>query len=158
MNRLEEILTHKEQYVVSGSDKYTIDGTEYRGFTKITFFWEKTYVNQPGRTMSGAMGNLDTLSTFCTPHLIVDYDIMPINDFRAIMKLYNGQTTVGENPRNEFVVKCYDPIYERETENIMYLTTPKTPDYYTEILDDGRMAILGVKNYTIELVGTNRKE
>ena len=156
MNSIELTKTEKEKYVASGIEEFFVDEEKYTAFDNITFFWEKTNVKSPERTNSGAMGDINNMiATFVTPHFTVHYDLMPINDFRRIMKQFIGKTNAGENGKTEFSVTVYDPIYNKVITKRMYLGTPNTPTYWTETLDDGRVCVLGVQNYTLEFIGTN---
>lgn len=148
MTDLEDIINNSDNYVANGMGQYSIDDETYTGYKDYTFIWEKTYVQSPKRTNDGSMGNLnDIYATFVTPHMTVNYSIMTINDYRRIMKQYLE--------KNEFVVTCYDPINDKQTTNKMYFATPSTPTFYYLANDNGEVELLGVQNYTVELIGTN---
>lgn len=152
---LEDIINNKESYAITEEMKsFKIDDITYTGFSIYTFYWQKTYVESPQRADNGSMGNLnEENATFNTPHLIVDYNIMTIDDYR---KLMNQHLT-----KNEFVVTCYDPINNVTAQHKMYLATEQKPDYYisnwTDSEGNEQTSLLGVKNYTVELIGTNNK-
>lgn len=155
MNVIEYLLNNKESYVAEGIDSFSVDNERYSGVTTSKSFWEKTFVKSPDRTNNGAMGDINNnISTFVTFHYIATFDLMPIDDYRRLMKQFNGNE-VGIDDKTEFDVTCYDHIYDRVITKKMYLTTPNMPDYWTETLDDGRVAVLGVRNFTVEFVGTN---
>lgn len=150
---LEDIINNKENYAITDEMKsFKIDDVIYTGVSKATFWWQKTYVESPERSDNGAMGNLnEENATFNTPHLIVEYDIMTIDTYRQLM---NQQLS-----KNEFVVECYDPINNVVAKHKMYLATEQKPDYYiqnwTDSEGNAQASLIGVKNYTIELIGTN---
>lgn len=155
MNEIEYLLNNKENYVAYGIDTFQVDNETYSGVTTCKSFWEKTFVKSPDRTNNGAMGDINNLiSTFVTFHYIATFDLMPIADFRRLMKQFNGNEA-GIDDKTEFDVMCYDHIYDRVIIKKMYLITPQMPEYWTETLDDGRVAVLGVRNFTVEFVGTN---
>lgn len=150
MNEIEEILKNREDYLADGTQYYMIDGTSYSGYSDYTFIWEKSYIKSPSRTQDGSMGNLQTLSTFVTPHMTATYNLMSIDSYRSIMKQYLS--------KNEFEVTCYDPVNNELTTNKMYFATPNTPKFYYLAREDGSgVDLIGVENYTVELIGTNNK-
>lgn len=147
MTDFENILNNSSNYTVEGIGSYTIDGVTYKGYGDYTFTWEKTYVKQPERSSNGSIGNLDTYATFITPHLTVTYSVMTIDDYRSIMKQYLS--------KNQFTVTCYDPINDTMITNEMYFATPSSPKYYYRTEENKNVEIVGVRDYTVELIGTN---
>lgn len=147
MTEFEDILNSRSDYIAEGIGEYTVDGISYKDYSDYAFTWEKTYVKQLERSSEGSLGNLETYSTFITPHLTVTYDLMTISDYRSIMKQFLS--------KNQFTVTCYDPINDEMTTNTMYFATPSMPKYYYRTEGDKKVEILGVQNYTVELIGTN---
>lgn len=147
MTDLENIINDSSNYVADGIGSYTVDGITYKDYGDYTFTWEKTYVKQLERSSNGSMGNLETYATFITPRMTATYDLMTINDYRSIMKQYLS--------KNQFTVTCYDPINNKMTTNTMYFATPSSPKYYYRTEGDKKVEIIGVQNYTVELIGTN---
>lgn len=144
-----------KQYEAVGIDYVKIDGNTFKNYGQYQFIWEKTFVKSPERSANGAIGNLNSYATFLTPHLILNFSIMSIEDYREIMKMHYAQ--------NEFVVECYDPIYNQTIAVKMYFATEEMAKLYTiaqnRLLPDGRweewLDIVGVTEYTVELIGTN---
>lgn len=132
-----------------------IDGNRFRNYGQYRFIWEKSYPKSPERSMGGALVNLNSLATFLTPHLILDFSIMSIDDYRKIMLLHYGA--------NEFTVECYDPIYNQKIKVKMYFATEEMAKLYTiaqnRLLPNGQweewLDLVGVLDYTVELIGTN---
>lgn len=132
-----------------------IDGNEFRNYGAYSFIWEKTFVKSPERSGNGSIGNLDSYATFLTPHLILDFSIMSIDDYRKIMLLHYGA--------NEFIVECYDPIYNRKIKVKMYFGTEEMAKLFTiaqnRLLPNGQweewVDLVGVTEYKVELIGTN---
>lgn len=149
LSDFENLINNKSNYVAEGIGSFTIDGISYTEYSDYTFWWEKTYVKQPERSSDGSMGNLDTYSTFLTPHLIVNYDKITIDAYRSIMNQFLS--------KNEFEVTCYDTINNKMTTNKMYFATPSMPKYFYKTEEDKNVEVLGVHDYTIELIGTNNK-
>lgn len=149
MGALENILNNIDNYIAEGIGEYSIDGITYKDYTDYSFTWEKTYIKQPERSSNGSMGNLETYPTFITPHLTVNYDLMTITDYRSIMKQFFE--------KNQFTVTCYDPINNERTTNTMYFATPERPKYYYRTEGNKKVEIIGVQNYTVELIGTNNE-
>lgn len=138
----------REAYINSQIDRITIfDGEtelEVTGYSEYSYLEEKSYKTQPVRTQDGAIHEIDEYATFLTPRLIIKYNMMGIEDYRALMKMLKNQ--------NSFVVKCYDVVEDKIVRNEMYHATPSMPIIYQQYL----MA-LGIQEYTIELIGTNHK-
>lgn len=138
-------------YKAHGIEKVTIDGIEFTDYSAFSFIWEKSYVKSPTRSGDGTIGNLNSYSTFLTPHLKIDFSLMSIDSYRALMNLLYS--------KNEFVVTCYDVVFNTLTTNKMYFSTEEMPKLFTivEALNGNENAIelLAVQEYTVEMVGTN---
>lgn len=135
-------------------EKVIIDGDTFTNYGDFQFVWEKSYVKPPSRSNAGVIDNLNSYATFVTPHLILNFSIMSIDDYRAIMRK--------DLERNEFIVECYDPIYNKRISVKMYFATPQMAKLYTIAktrLNQGEwedfIEIVGVHGYTVELIGTN---
>lgn len=152
-NGIEQLINNKSNYIADAMQKFSVDDITYSNYSEYTFAWEKSYVKSPTRSGDGAMGNLDTYSTFVTPHMTAKYTLISIDDYRSIMKQYLE--------KNEFTVTCYDPIYDKETTNIMYFATPSTPTFWyvdsTDADGNATVSLVGVRDFTVELIGTNRE-
>ena len=134
--------------------KIKIDGNEFTNYGAFSFAWEKTYVKQPERSANGTIDNLNSYATFRTPHIVIDFSILSIDDFREIVRL--------DLEKNEFVVEFYDPIYHKDEKRKMYFATLALAKIYTMQryrFDNEKWEeftqIMGVQDYTIELIGTN---
>lgn len=151
MSDIIETINNRSEYVATGMGSFTVDGITYSGYSDYTFAWEKSFVKSPERSQNGSMGNLNELCpTFVTPHMIATYSLMAIDDYRSIQKQLLE--------KNEFTVKCYDPVNNTQTTNKMYFATPSMPKFYSLAKDDGSgVDLIGVENYTVELIGTNNK-
>ena len=144
----------KSDYRAVDIDKVIIDGDTFTNYGDFQFVWEKSYVKSPKRSNAGVIDNLDSYATFVTPRLILNFSIMSIDDYRAIMRK--------DLERNEFIVECYDPIYNQRISVKMYFATPQLAKLYTiaktrlngEEWEDF-VEIVGVHGYTVELIGTN---
>lgn len=132
-----------------------IDGNRFRNYGAYSFIWEKTFVKSPERSADGSLGNLNSYATFLTPHLIMDFSVMSIEDYREIMKMHYEA--------NEYTVECYDPIYNRKIKAKMYFGTEEMAKLYTiaqnRLLPNGQweewVDLVGVTEYKVELIGTN---
>lgn len=144
-----------KKYEAVGISEVKIDGNRFRNYGAYSFIWEKTFVKSPKRSANGSLGNLNSYATFLTPHLILDFSIMSIDDYRKIMQLHYGA--------NEFTVECYDPIYNEKIKVKMYFGTEEMAKLYTiaqnRLLPDGQwedwVDLVGVTDYKVELIGTN---
>lgn len=132
-------------------DRVVIDGNVFTDFSAFSFLWEKSYIKSPVRSGNGVIGNLNSYATFLTPHLKIDFSLMSIDSYRAIMNLLYK--------KNEFTVTCYDVVNNCDTTNKMYFSTEEMPKLFTivEALNGNESAIelLAVQDYTVEMVGTN---
>lgn len=147
--------TTRHEYETVDIAEVKIDGNRFHNYGQYSFIWEKTFVKSPERSASGSLGNLNSYATFLTPHLILDFSIMSIDDYRKIMLLHYGA--------NEFTVECYDPIYNRKIKVKMYFGTEEMAKLFTiaqnRLLPDGQweewVDLVGVTEYKVELIGTN---
>lgn len=148
-----KIILH--QYEAVGIDKVKIDGNTFSNYGAYQFIWEKTFVKSPERSANGSLGNLNSYATFRTPHLILDFSVMSIDDYRAIMRMHYE--------KNEFIVECYDPIYNNTIKVKMYFGTEEMAKLYTinrmrlnnEQEWEDWIELVGVQEYQVELIGTN---
>lgn len=144
-----------DYYIPVGIHEIEIDGNKFTNYGQYQFIYRKTYGKSPSRSLSGSMGALNSLPTFLTPNLILDFSIMSIDDYRRIMRLHYE--------KNEFKVKCYDPIYNRPIQVKMYFATEEMAKLYTinrhRFTDDGDwedfLMLVGVEGYKVEMIGTN---
>ena len=136
----------REAYKNSQIDRIRMfDGNktiELTGYAEYSYLDEKSYKTQPVRTQDGAIEEIEEYATFLTPRLIVKYNMMGIDDYRSFMKMIKG--------RNGFAIQCYDPVEDKIVTNEMYVATPSMPIIYQQYL-----AALGIKEYNIEMIGTN---
>jgi uncharacterized repeat protein (TIGR02543 family) len=148
----------KSLYRVSGVDgdtpkhidKVTIDNNTFTDYTAFTFLMEKSYVKSPVRSGSGSIENLDSYASFLTPHLKIDFSVISIDSYRTLMKLLRS--------KNEFTVTCYDIVNDIDVTHKMYFATEQMPKLWSiaqALNGDEWVELLGVQNYTIELIGTN---
>lgn len=138
-------------YQARGIDKVLIDGNEFTDYGAFSFLYEKSYVKSPIRSGSGVITNLNSYATFLTPHLKIDFGLMSIDSYRTLMKLIYS--------KNEFTVSCYDVVYNKIETHKMYFTTEEMPKLWTIVDalngDENAVLLLGVQDYTVEMVGTN---
>lgn len=150
--------TRKSLYRVSGVkgdtpkniDKVTIDNNIFTDYSAFTFLMEKSYVKSPVRSGDGSIENLDSYATFLTPHLKIDFGLMSINSYRTVMKLLRS--------KNEFTVTCYDVVNDIDATHKMYFATEQMPKLWSiakALNGDEWVELLGIQDYTIELIGTN---
>lgn len=136
----------RQAYLNSQIDRITIfDGDtelELTGYAEYSYLEEKSYKTQPIRTNDGAIQELEEYETFLTPRLIVKYNMMNIDDYRAFMKMLKR--------RNGFIIKCYDVVEDNIVRNQMYVAPTSMPIIYQQYLIS-----LGIQEYSIELIGTN---
>lgn len=134
----------KNHYSTTQMDRIEIDGCEIYGYFEYSFMEEKSYKEQPVRSDDGTIESLENYSTFLTPRLIIKYNMMHIEDYRNLMTLLKS--------KNAFRVTCYDVVADRRVTHEMYFANPQMPVIYQRYL-----AAMGIQDYTIELIGTNRR-
>lgn len=146
----------KTEYEAVGIDYVVIDGNTYRNYGAYSFIWEKSYVKSPERSGNGSIGNLNSYATFITPHFIIDFSVISIDDWRKIMQQHLD--------KNEYIVECYDPIYDKKIKKKMYFATEEMPKLrtlnrrrFSSDKDEWEdfIALVGVDSYKLEMVGTN---
>ena len=144
----------KAEYDATPISQIIIDGNLFNNYGAFSFAWEKTYVKQPERSANGTIDNLNSYATFVTPHIVIDFSILSIDDFREIVRL--------DLEKNEFVVEFYDPIFHKVISRKMYFGTLAIAKIHTmqryrfnEDKWEEFTQIMGVQDYTIELIGTN---
>lgn len=123
-------------------DRVQIDGNVIRGYFEYSFLNEKSYFEQPTRSLNGSIENINTYATFLTPRLIIKYNMMNIDDYRTLMLLLQS--------KNEFTVTCYDPVLDKRVTHKMYAAPTAMPIIYQQCL----MA-MGIQEFALELIGTN---
>lgn len=147
-----------DKFCTKDIQRIVIDGNVFTGYKTYSFFWEKFYVKEPIRSSSGVIGNLNSYATVITPHLQIKFALMSMEDYRRLYELILS--------RNEFTVTCYDPTSKNNstTTNKMYFypdSLPKLNMVARQIQNaqNGQkerwIELLGVQDYTIEMVGTN---
>ena len=146
--------TYKDENGVSVArniEKVTINGNVFTDYSAFSFLWEKSYVSSPTRSGNGTIGNLNSYTTFLTPHLKIDFGLMSIDSYRKLMQLIYTS--------NEFLVTCYDVVNNKNTTNKMYFSTEEMPKLWTIVDalngDENAIMLLGVQDYTVEMIGTN---
>ena len=137
--------------VARNIEKVTINGNVFTDYSAFSFLWEKSYVSSPVRSGDGSIGNLNSYTTFLTPHLKIDFGLMSIDSYRKLMQLIYTS--------NEFLVTCYDIVNNKNTTNKMYFSTEEMPKLWTIVDalngDETAVMLLGVQDYTVEMIGTN---
>lgn len=146
---------NRREFEAVGIDYVKIKGNKFTNYGQYQFIWEKSYVKSPERSAGGSIDNLDSYVTFLTPHLILNFAVMSIDDYRQIMLLHHSA--------NEFIVECYDPIYNQTITANMYFATEEMAKLYTisqnRLLPNGQweewVDLAGVTEYKVEMIGTN---
>lgn len=140
----------KLQFKAHGIDKVVIDGNEFTDYAAFSFLREKSYVKSPERSGDGSITNLNSYAFFLTPHLKIDFSLLSIDSYRKLMELIYR--------KNEFLVECYDVVKNATTVNKMYFTTEELPKLWTiarAVNGEEWVELLGVEEYSVEMVGTN---
>ena len=139
------------EYKAGGIERVVINGNEFTDYGAFSFLYEKSYIKSPVRSGSGTIGNLNSYATFLTPHLKIDFGLMSIDSYRTLMKLIYS--------KNEFTVTCYDVVYNKQQTHKMYFSTEEMPKLWTIVDalngDENAVMLLGVQDYTVEMIGTN---
>ena len=130
---------------------FQLDAEVYTGYKGYSFFYEVTLVSQPERSQGGVI-DLSSQAYFITPHLRIDFSLISYHDF---MRLRQQQMS-----KLAFLLTCWDTdnncLLEGEE---VYFHPDTLPNFVTmarKLNGEKWIEILGAKDYTIELVGTNR--
>lgn len=129
---------------------FSLDAETYTGYKGYSFFWELTLVSQPERSQGGVI-DLTSNAYFITPHLRIDFSLISYHDF---MRLRQQQLS-----KLYFTLKCFDTDFNRMIEEEVYFHPDTLPNFQfmaRRLNGEKWTEILGAKDYTIELVGTNR--
>lgn len=129
---------------------FSLDAETYTGYKGYSFFWELTYVNQPERSQGGVI-DLSSSAYFITPHLRIDFSLISYHDF---MRLRQQQLS-----KTYFTLTCWDTDFNRTITEEVYFHPDTLPNFQfmaRKLNGEKWTEILGAKDYTIELVGTNR--
>lgn len=144
------LVERRERYGTTAISHIVIDGNKFGGYKTFSSFWEKTYVKQPERSSSGVIDNLNSYATFVTFHLKVDFNMMSIDDYRRLYDLMLD--------RNEFTVTAYNVRTNQPYTCKMYFAPDQMPKLYAvsrKLQGERFVEVLGIQDYTIELIGTN---
>lgn len=134
-----------------GIDEVTVDGVKFTDYKAFSFVWEDSYVKEPERSGGGSIENLNSYAWFLTPHLKIDFSALSIDSYRKLIVDL-------KHKKREFVVTCYDPTYNKMTTNKMYFPPEELPKLLTisrALNGEQWVELLGVQDYSIELIGTN---
>lgn len=129
---------------------FTLDAETYSGYKGYSFFWGLTVVTDPERSQNGEM-DLSSIAWFITPHLRIDFSLISYHDF---MRLRQQQLS-----KLYFNLTCFDTDFNRTITEEVYFHPDTLPNFATmarKLNGEKWTEILGAKDYTVELVGTNR--
>ena len=140
----------KNKYKAVGIDFVKINEYTFTDYKAFSFLLEKSYIKSPERSSDGSISNLNSYPFFVTPHLKIDFSLLSINSYRDLMGLIYTQ--------NEFTVECYNIVSNRVETHKMYFATEEMPKLWTiarAVNGEQWVELLGVEDYTIEMIGTN---
>lgn len=144
----------EERLKINGTQhitSFTLDAETYTGYKGYSFFYELTLVAQPERSQGGVI-DLSSNAYFITPHLRIDFSLISYDDFRRLRQQQLSKLT--------FNLTCWDTDNNRllEGEEVYFHpdTLPNFQFMARRLNGEKWTEILGAKDYTIELVGTNR--
>lgn len=121
---------------------FEINGHQYIGYSDYWFMDEMVMDERPARTSgNGAMTNITDITRFEVPHLWIDYKYMDLETYR--------QFVIDTKPV-EFLVSCYNIVYDKIVTHKMYLA----PEQRKKLRHYGS-ELLGVFDTNLEFIGTN---
>lgn len=112
-------------------------GYSYGGFTTVN---TKTYVQEPQRSNSGAIDNINEHDTFIVPRCKINFKYFSINDYQRLCRAITS---------NEFVVRYWDKQLGVIVSHKMYCE----PEEMTKIYNIGTY-LIGILDYEISFIGT----
>src|SRR5699024_7066845 len=89
-----------------------IDGYEIGGYLTYTALDAKSYLEEPKRSLTGVIENLNAYPTFLTPQVTIEFKYMKLETYRLIIKLIQS--------RNEHIVQYYDIVQDKMVKKKMY--------------------------------------
>jgi hypothetical protein len=95
--------------------------------------------------------DLSSNAWFITPHLRIDFSLISYDDFKRLRQQQLSKLT--------FMLTCYDTDFGRTIKEEVYFHPDTLPNFQfmaRKLNGEKWTEILGAKDYTIELVGTNR--
>ena len=153
-NNMDDLKALDNDYRAVDIDKVKIDGNTFTNYGAYSFIWEKTYIQSPSRAGDGSIRDLNAHATFLTGHLIIDFSVISIDDYRALMQLHYS--------KNEFTVECYDPIYNKKVKLNMYFATEEMAKLHIinrKIWNNDEwqdwLILAGARDYQLEMISTN---
>lgn len=127
---------------VSQISSIWIDGNEITGYFTYTFVKAKTLNKSPVRSKGGQIKNINHYSFFVTPRVQIMFNYLSLDAYQTIMRLIQS--------KNEFTVRLFDVEKGEMVTHKMYFSTEDYPELVL-----GYNKLRGIKNYTLELQGTN---
>lgn len=130
---------------------FKLDDQVYTGYKGYSFFWELTLTEEPQRAQNGSM-DLSNIVYFKTPHLRIDFSLISWHDFKRLRQQMLSKLT--------FQLTCYDTDYDRMITAEVYFHPDSLPVFELlarKLNGEDWIEVLGAKDYTVELVGTNNR-
>lgn len=125
--------------IISDLGLIRVNGEEFN-VGEITTLNTKTYVEEPGRSNSGAMTDINEYDTFIVPRCKASFSFMTIKEYKRLCNAIMS---------NEFVVEYFDKQFGKRVSNFMYCE----PEEASKLYSLGDKAI-GVLDYKISFIGT----
>lgn len=121
--------------------KLVIDGVEVTKMYSYLFSENVlTYQKSPERSGTGAISNINTLSTFYVPRLYVEFNYISLKDYQFILRLIN---------KPEFTIEYFDFESGKYIKNKFYLE----PQQRQNINAWGGY-FRGITSYVLSFIGT----
>ncbi len=124
--------------------KTIINGISFTGYSNYDVVNSLTYVTSPERATAGNILGLDIIPTFIATTIQITYNLMPYETYK---KFIQATTT-----QKEFEVVYFDPDTQEEKTALFYIA----PFTKKQILFKSK-SILGIRDFTIELISTNNE-
>lgn len=128
---------------------FRLDDQLYTGYKGYSFFWELTLTEEPQRAQDGSM-DLSNIVYFRTPHLRIDFSLISWHDYKRLRQQMLSKLT--------FMLTCYDTDFDRMINVEVYFHPDSLPTFELlarKLNGESWTEVLGAKDYTVELVGTN---
>jgi hypothetical protein len=137
-------------YGTKNITSFKLDAETYTGYKGYSFFWELTLASEPKRSSSGVI-DLSSNAYFITPHLRIDFSLISYSDFMRLRQQMLSKL--------RFNLTCWDTDFNKEITEEVYFYPDTLPAFQMmarKLNGEKWVEILGAKDYTVELVGTNR--
>lgn len=135
--------------VTTTLDKIIIDGVEFSDYSDYFVLNEKTYSQEPVRSVVGVLDDIDTIPTFVVPRLFISYNYLDASKFRKLLTAITS--------KNQMIITYYDQNDGVSYTRPFYLKPYSKTRLFTRI-ENEEVVFKGIRGLELEFVATLRDE